>query len=173
MKPLARNLRTSALAVLLTAGAALPLAHAQPAQVAVPPGAKPMTAYEVFTVFRNRTWLWGETGASFFDPEGRRFKAWSNAEGDTIYAEGRWILTDTGRLCLQGDWHTAEGVVPAMSCFSHMRSGDSIFQKREPDGGWYVLTTLEADEEEERVEALVAGDLVSAKLETVKATAQQ
>jgi hypothetical protein len=41
------------------------------------------------------------------------------------------------------------GVASALTCFSHREKGGVVFQKREPDGEWYVFKTTAASTRDE------------------------
>lgn len=128
-----------ALAVTL-AGPAATASIASAADSEPPPGARPMTAIELYTLYRDKSWRW-DNGAGRMESANRRFTARVKDDKGKgkVRAEGRWMITDTGRLCLKANWHTATGTYPAKNCFAHRIDGATIYQKREPDGQWYVF----------------------------------
>lgn len=141
------------------------IAHA--AEGVVPAAeAKPMTGVELYMLYRNKSWAWND-GAGRFDDAQRRFTAITGAGGTTAWAQGRWVVTDDGRLCISAEWHTASGVHPNTSCFSHKRAGQTIYQKREPSGAWYVFRHAEPVETDES-KKLVGENLVSADIRVIK-----
>jgi hypothetical protein len=137
----------------------------------VPESARPMTAVELYVIYRDRSWQWPD-GAGRMQDQGRIFKAWSGSGADAWWAQGRWILSDSGQLCLQAKWHSQSGAYKGRTCFSHRIEGQAIYQKKEPSGEWYVFRhakPLEGDE----FSKLVPEDLVSARLEALRNSAQQ
>lgn len=86
-------------------GAALALSLCLPmvahgAEVAKKDAPTPLSAYELYRIYGDKTWTWNTGGGRFFD-EGRRFVAWSNDKGKPSFAEGRWVVDDLGQLCMR------------------------------------------------------------------------
>jgi hypothetical protein len=134
---------------------------------ALPSDARPMTAFELYKLYKNKSWRW-EDGAGLMQGTDRKFSAWTNNEKDQSWAEGRWVITDTGLMCLKATWHTKEGAFPAKSCFSHRIASGAIYQKHEPNGGWYVFRhAIPRDDDE--ASKLVAADLVSQQRNSIQA----
>ncbi|AYG61982.1 DUF995 domain-containing protein [Rhizobium jaguaris] len=118
-------------------------ANAAQSSMAKPPAKSvPLSTEEVFQLYYNRTWIWKD-GAGYFAAKQRDFKAWSG-EGTGSYGVGHWFVTDPGKLCFKATWYAKTGHAPALTCFSHRRRGNVIFQKREPDGDWYAFKTTPA-----------------------------
>jgi hypothetical protein len=165
--------RTQSGVRLLTAIATLALAlsgstyEATSQDAVLPASAQAMTASEVHELFSNKSWKW-ENGAGRMKAEGRRFSAWVDGENDKSWAEGRWLVTKTGQMCLDATWHSASGGFPARTCFSHMVDGGTIYQKREPDGKWFVFRHVSPQDGDE-ANTLLATDLVSGRLKDMKA----
>ena len=136
----------SALLATLLAVLAVPCAAQQP-----PAGARPLSAYELYLLYRETTWPWDSGAAHFFD-EGRRFVAWSADERGLSHAAGRYELTDRGSMCLVGRWvglHYPSGrryAVRSRTCFRHVTDGATVFQRRATGGAWSVLADPEAEE---------------------------
>ncbi|TXR47354.1 DUF995 domain-containing protein [Phyllobacterium endophyticum] len=166
----AKGLRRAVLASLcLPAFAFIHGAHA--GESAVPSAdAKPMTGVELYMLYRDRSWAWAD-GAGRFDDAGRRFTASTGAGDTTAWAQGRWVVTDDGRLCLNAEWHTVSGVHPNTICFSHKRAGETIYQKKEPSGSWYIFRHAVPAETDE-FKKLVKENLVSADIGTIKSDLQ-
>lgn len=61
-----------------------------------------------------------------------------------------------------------KGVFPAETCFEHRIGDGSIYQRREPDGTWYVFRHDPMQDGDE-AQKLVSADLVSAHREEMKA----
>jgi hypothetical protein len=70
-------------------------------------------------------------------------------------------------LCLKARWHSSTGVAPNRTCFSHRKLGDTVYQKREPSGAWYVFKHASPQDGDE-FSKLVAKDLVSRDLERIR-----
>ncbi|WP_210210409.1 DUF995 domain-containing protein [Methylovirgula sp. 4M-Z18] len=140
-------------------------------QIQLPNGARAMSAMELYALYRGKSWKWNN-GAGRLQDANRDFAAWSGAGKDAVWAMGRWTVTDAGDMCLKADWHTATGVYPRKTCFLHKIVGETIYQKREPDGQWYVFKhAVPADGDE--FKKLVDADLVSANLSALKGAAGQ
>jgi hypothetical protein len=99
---------------------------------------EPLTAFELLQLYQGKSWLWGD-GAGYFSPEQRRFVAATGKGSTASSGEGRWLITDSGKLCFEAIWVTKDGSTPVRTCFSHRKKGANVYQKREPDGEWYVF----------------------------------
>lgn len=156
----------------LLASTITPVAAAEP--IKVPAQARTMTAVELYVLYRNKTWQWPD-GAGRMQEKNRSFIGWSGSGDDTRWAEGRWVLSDTGLMCLKADWYgiqTKQGKEAGKSCFRHRIDGDTIYQKREPSGSWYVFKHANAADSDE-FKKLVAEDTVSAQLAKLQPLTQQ
>lgn len=122
-------------------------------------------------LYRDKSWKWAD-GAGRMQADGRRFTAWAGSGDEATWAEGRWTLTDSGRLCFKAQWHSVSGVAPNKTCFSHKKRGDVIYQRKEPSGAWYVFrhATPAVDDEFSK---LVSQDLVASDLERIKSEHEQ
>jgi len=138
-----------------------------PQNVVLPAGARAMTAVEIFKLYRNKSWQW-ENGAGRMKVAGRHFSAWIDSGEGKSWAEGRWVITHTGQMCLKATWYSANGAAPGSVCFSHRVHDGTVYQKREPDGGWYVFRHSKPQEGDE-ASKLMTSDLVSERLEGMKA----
>ncbi|HEY6773050.1 MAG TPA: DUF995 domain-containing protein [Oxalicibacterium sp.] len=132
----------------------------------LPAAARIMTPAEIHELYRDKSWQW-KSGAGYTIDAGRQFSAWVDDENGKSWAEGRWIITETGRMCFNATWHSIDGAFPAKTCFSHRIDNGTIYQKREPAGDWYVFHHAEPRDEDE-ASKLVGADLVSAQIATVK-----
>jgi Protein of unknown function (DUF995) len=135
-------------------------------EIAPSADARPMTGVELYMLYRDKTWTWSD-GAGRFDDQARRFTARTGAGDTTAWAQGRWTATDDGRLCLNAEWHTVSGVYANKTCFSHKRDHETIYQKKEPSGNWYIFKHAVPAENDE-FKKLVADNLVSPDLATIK-----
>lgn len=134
----------------------------------VPDGARPMTAAELYMLYHGKSWRWPD-GAGRMQNNDRRFSAWVDGTSGQSWAEGRWTVSDAGRLCFDATWHATNGQFPAKTCFVHRIYDGTIYQKRETGGEWFVFrhpVTKETDE----AAKLIADDLVSQRLEAMKAS---
>ncbi|WP_026621942.1 hypothetical protein M728_005000 (plasmid) [Ensifer sp. WSM1721] len=129
--------------------------------------AAPLTHTELYNLYGQRSWIWKE-GAGYFSVRQRRFTAWSREKGAPSYGVGRWFITEPGKLCFTADWHAKSGSAPATTCFSHRKRGGVIYQKREPDGEWYVFKHARPRSGDEFTK-LRRGNYVSDRLETIQA----
>lgn len=107
----------------------------------------PLSPDEIFRLYQGRSWMWSQ-GAGYFSAKANRFTAWSGADGAVSHAEGHWFATAAGKLCFRATWRAQSGSSRNLTCFSHRKLGGVVFQKREPDGEWYVFrgNTGAADE---------------------------
>jgi hypothetical protein len=143
-------------------------AYSAPEQETVlPAAARIMTPGEIYDLYRDKSWQW-KNGAGYMTATGRQFSAWVDDETGRSWAKGRWVITETGRMCFDATWHSKAGASPATTCLSHRIDNGTIYQKREPDGHWYVFHHAEprADDEANK---LADADLVSAQIAIVKA----
>ncbi|WP_051094134.1 DUF995 domain-containing protein [Kaistia granuli] len=162
------RLRATALAALgaaLLAGPAV--ASTAPVAAGEPPaGSAVMSAAELYVLYGDKSWQWPD-GAGRLDSTDRRFTAWVDGEKGKSWAEGRWLVMDSGLMCLKADWHSGQEVFPARTCFEHRIGNGTIYQKKQPDGGWYVFRHAEAREDDE-ANKLVSADLVSGRFDELK-----
>ncbi len=157
-----RNAIAVGLALLLGGG----LGAGALAQEAPPSNAQPLSAVELHKLYRDKTWTW-ENGAVRFVDDGRRFLAWVNGEKGESYGEGRFTLSDSGRLCLRGKWTDTSGTQANTTCFLHRKAGGTIYQKRENDGTWYIFRHDPVRPGDE-VNTLTADDTVSQPVDAIK-----
>jgi len=125
----------------------------------------PLASEELFKLYNNRSWIWKD-GAGYFAAKQREFKAWTG-EGKGSYGYGHWFVTDPGKLCFKAMWYAKTGKAPALTCFSHRKKGNVVFQKREPDGDWYSFKTVPAKTGDE-YQKVRHGDYVTARYNRVR-----
>ncbi|MEZ0167523.1 DUF995 domain-containing protein [Microvirga sp. TS319] len=109
---------------------------------------RPLSAVELRQLYNGRTWLW-ENGGGYMDPSGRFGAIIDSWNGRMSMADGEWTANDRGRLCFRGSWRSQTGKTHSESCFTHYAWGDVIYQRKEPNGSWYVFKhspTAESDE---------------------------
>lgn len=130
--------------------------------------AVPLTAGELYQIYHDKTWVWG-TGGGRFDADGRRFVAFTNDKGVQYFAEGTWTADDFGQLCMRATWTSKDVAAPNSTCFGHRRVGNTIYQRRQPAGPWYIFRHARVKTGDE-YNKLVAADTVSAKVHEAKLT---
>lgn len=130
-------------------------------------GAVPLTTDELYGLYSNRSWLWSD-GSGYFPAKQRRFIASTGEGSKGSYAVGRWFITDPGKLCFRAKWYAKSGAASALTCFSHRKKDGVVFQKREPDGDWYVFkhATTRAGDEYGKIRP---GNYVDARFKRVEA----
>jgi len=138
--------------------------------VVVPAQARTMTALDLYDLYRDKTWQWPD-GAGRMQDRGRLFRAWSGTGDNASWAEGRWVLTNDGQMCLRAVWHGPTGASPDKTCFRHKIDEGTIYQKKEPSGAWYVFKHAVPDKDDEYGK-LVEQDTVSAKVMANRPVAQ-
>ncbi|MQW86911.1 DUF995 domain-containing protein [Sinorhizobium saheli] len=126
----------------------------------------PLTQAELYALYGQKSWIW-KKGAGYFSVRQRRFTAWSAENGSPSYGIGRWFIAGQGKLCFKADWHARDGSAPATTCFSHRKRGGVIYQKREPDGEWYVFRHAPTRADDEFMK-LRRGNYVSARLSRIE-----
>ncbi|MBR7652573.1 DUF995 domain-containing protein [Brucella oryzae] len=149
---------------VLLAGLGTPAGAATATADSLPDGARVMTPAELYILYRDKNWQWAD-GAGRMESRNRRFTARVDGEKGKAWADGRWRITWSGQMCFDAKWHLAEGVFPNKTCFSHRIANGTIYQKREPDGVWYVFRHAEGNKDDE------ARKLISIKTITPKTEA--
>ncbi len=140
-------------------------AQAAPTKEAIA-NAERMDAAELVRIYSGKTWRWGE-GAGYFD-RNRRFVAWSGSGDAATYAEGRWSVTKTGRMCFEAVWRLKGSAAPQKTCFGHRKTGDVMYQRKEPSGDWYVFKGSRKTDDDE-YNKLREGDTASKGMQKIKA----
>jgi hypothetical protein len=120
---------------------------------------RPLTVKELDSIYQDRTWPW-ENGAAYFRAENRGFVAWVGERAQATYAEGTWSATDQGRLCFSAVWHSRGGNAPSTTCWEHRSDDKNIYQRKLPDGQWYIFSHLPALSDD-AIQKLQPGDHVS------------
>lgn len=137
------------------------------AQPSLPADSRPLTAVELFTMIKDQTWQWSEGAGRFFG-EGRRFTAFTRGKDGATYGEGRFRLTDSGRLCLVAVWRNTAGARDATTCFFHKQAEGVIYQRREEGGDWYPFKHTPLRKTDEYAK-FTKEDLVSKEVTEIKA----
>jgi len=128
---------------------------------------EPLGVREMHRIYGNRTWIWDD-GAGFLDARTRTFVAWTGSGANASYADGNWFMTETGNLCFRANWAAIDGDGMAATCFEHRTDGSRIFQRRQPDGEWYVFANSPIQPDDE-IRKLRPGDAVFSRYERNKA----
>lgn len=114
-----------------------------PAQAATTP-----TAFELQLFYADRTWNWAD-GAAYFAQD-RHMRAWTSGPDSTSVAEGRWLLTNNGKMCMELVWRSKTyAATPIRTCFSHRVEGGNVEQRKDPDGRWYSFKHASDDPADE------------------------
>jgi hypothetical protein len=121
--------------------------------------ARPLTAKELASMYEGRTWLWDD-GAAYFAAPNRAFIAWAGNGAKATYAEGSWSVSDQGRLCSNATWHGRQGNGQSTICWETRSDEKTIYQRKLPDGKWYILSHLPALVDD-GIQKLQPGDHVS------------
>jgi hypothetical protein len=157
---------TSSAAAALALAASLFAACTMPVKEALPEGTEPMSAVNLYQIYRGKTWIW-ENGAGRFYIEEMRFLAWLSEEGGESYGEGHYSVSDDGELCIKATWAGAEGAAKATTCFLHRSARGTIYQKRAESGAWYVFKHEKATPSDE-YNKLVSEDDVTERVARIK-----
>lgn len=108
-----------------------------------------------------------KTGAGRFVEADHSFVAWAESKKTESFAEGHWEATDDGRLCMIAAWTNRYGAQDNRTCFVHLRDRGTIYQRREPDGRWYIFKNY-LNKPDDEFRKLSQVDSVSAKAERLK-----
>lgn len=128
----------------------------------------PLTAFELYQLYGNKTWDWGNGGGRF-NETGRKFLGWSSDKGQTYFAEGSWSVDDLGQMCMRATWTDDSISKRNSTCFGHRKVGNVIYQRRQPSGKWYIFRHGAPKPGDEFLK-LVPADTVSTKVEELKKT---
>lgn len=121
-----------------------------------------LTIEELHRIYYDRTWVW-EDGAGYFQGPKRRFLSWVRSGKDASYGDGNWYLTQDGRVCFRATWYAMDGSALANTCFQHKTDGKHNYQRRWPDGDWYVFAHQKRRRTDE-INKLKGGDRVTRKV---------
>jgi hypothetical protein len=148
----------AALLVLAASSSVALSAKASRADDQPPATAAALSATELTALYEDKTWLW-PTGGGYVGPE-RKFSAWVEEGGVRTYASGRWLATNSGKLCFEATWGTGKKAKLVTNCFQHVRDADgNIYQRNVESGPWYVFKHKQLAEGDE-FNKLVAGNKV-------------
>ncbi len=167
MKQTVRN----CLAAVAVAGMSTAMLAAAPASASTSinkaaRAAEPMSFQEVYSIYANKTWNWGN-GAGYFPAKKRAFEAWSGYGRNASYGEGRWFATSSGNMCMKATWTSRDGAAPATTCFAHRKDGNTIYQRKLPDGDWYRFQT-DPPRRSNEISKLKSGDFVTNRVERIQ-----
>jgi len=150
--------RAPALAAAADASDTAPAVSKEMKRGKLPRGARYMTGQELFELYVGKTWRWGE-GGGYFGAKGM-FRARTYDATGVTDGGGTWGVNDKGRMCFRAVWTAASGVAKANTCFDHVLLEGNIYQRRTPDGAWYVFRHATPKDNDEYAK-LVRGNLVS------------
>ncbi|WP_245489147.1 DUF995 domain-containing protein [Mesorhizobium sp. M7D.F.Ca.US.004.03.1.1] len=145
-------------------------AHAAAAKDSAPAEANTAnvpTAYELQLLYADRTWVW-KNGAAYFAQGNRRLEAWTSGQDTASVAEGRWLVTKEGKMCMELAWRS-KGYTGKQNrtCYSHRIQGGSIEQRKDPDGEWYSFKRS-PEEPSDEYRKFEAGDTKGAQFEEAR-----
>ncbi len=125
--------------------------------------AKPLSSSEIYRIYSHNSWMWKD-GAGYFAVSKRQFKAWSGRGSNASAGKGIWFITDPGKLCFRATWYEKGTSFPATTCFSHREKNGVIYQRKEPNGDWYIFKHAPARKGDE-ITKFRRGDYVSRQLD--------
>ncbi|WP_245519575.1 MULTISPECIES: DUF995 domain-containing protein [unclassified Mesorhizobium] len=129
------------------AAGAAPAKNSAPVEAAVKPDIAP-TAFELQLLYADRTWNW-KNGAAYFGMD-RRLHAWTKGEDSPAVGEGRWLVTEDGKMCMELAWRSKTySTKPRRTCYSHRVDKGKIEQRKDPDGTWYDFKHAKDDPADE------------------------
>lgn len=100
--------------------------------------AKDLTTQELYRIYKGRSWMWSDGGA-YFRISRREFTAWVGHGRKSSIAKGIWYLPGRGKTCFRATWTAVKWKVGKRTCFAHRTDGKNIYQRKLPDGKWYVF----------------------------------
>ncbi|RAZ80022.1 DUF995 domain-containing protein [Mesorhizobium atlanticum] len=128
-------------------GGAAPAKNGTPVEAAAKPDIAP-TAFELQLLYADRTWNW-KNGAAYFGMD-RRLHAWTKGEDSPAVGEGRWLVTEKGKMCMELAWRSKTySTKPQRTCYSHRVENGNIEQRKDPDGTWYDFKHAKDDPADE------------------------
>lgn len=99
---------------------------------------------------------------------GQAFACLDRRTGFDLLAEGRWLLTSNGKMCMELVWRsTAYAATPIRTCFSHRIQDGNVEQRKDPDGGWYSFKHASDDASGEH-RKFQEGDAKNIEFETAR-----
>ncbi|WP_225248225.1 DUF995 domain-containing protein [Mesorhizobium sp. J8] len=126
---------------------AAPARNSAPVEAAAKPDIAP-TAFELQLLYADRTWNWKD-GAAYFGMD-RRLHAWTKGEDSPAVGEGRWLVTEKGKMCMELAWRSKTySTKPQRTCYSHRVDKGNIEQRKDPDGTWYGFKHAKDDPADE------------------------
>lgn len=126
----------------------------------------PLMSYtELFNLFSRKSWKW-DSGVGYFGFKGRRFV--SALPKIKSYGEGKWLIPRPGKLCFSAAWTGPDGTNEELTCFLHRSADGIIYQRRLPDGEWYVFKNSRVGRYDE-YRKLELGDYASHLVKKIKA----
>jgi hypothetical protein len=128
--------------------------------------AQPLTAPDLLRIYGGNSWIWGD-GAGYFARSPREFFAYVGEGESGSIAKGSWTITDSGRLCMIAQWDSMGSSVDDRTCFAHRQAGQTIYQRKEPDGEWYVMRATPPAETDE-FNKIEEGNAVAAAFEEIE-----
>lgn len=146
------------------------MAHAAAVKDSGPAGpdtASVPTAFELSILYADRTWIWKD-GAAYFGKNGRPLRAWTSRQDSASFAEGKWLVTNDGKICMDLAWRSKNYAGEQhRTCYSHRINGGNIEQRKEPDGKWYSFLRSPEDPSDEHRKFEV-GDTKAAQFEEAR-----
>lgn len=112
---------------------------------------------ELRTLYANKSWFWKD-GVAFFNRSGK-FVASTGSKQKPNTVKGGWSAYKNGKICFSGDWKTGEWASFDSTCFLHKVVNGNIYQRRLPDGDWYIFKHAKTRKTDE-YRKIVAGNYV-------------
>ena len=116
-----------------------------------------LSRQELRALYANKSWFWKD-GVAYFDRSGR-FVARTGSKKDPNSVNGGWGAYKNGKICFSGDWKSGEWKSFDSTCFLHKEVNGHIYQKRLPEGDWYIFKHAKTRKNDE-YRKIVAGKYV-------------
>ncbi|MER8517613.1 DUF995 domain-containing protein [Mesorhizobium sp. M1060] len=125
------------------------------------------TAFQLQLVYADRTWIW-DNGAAYFGQKDRPVRAWTSEQDTASVGEGRWHLSNDGKMCMDLVWRSKTyAAAPIRTCFSHRFRSGTLEQRKDPDGVWYSFRHSPGDPSDEQ-RKFEEGDTKGAQFDKIR-----
>lgn len=132
----------------------------------LPANVKPVKLWDLRDIYGDKTWRWTRGGGRFEVKE-HKFLGWSAEGGKSTFGEGYWSVNNDGILCFKATWVAADGKGKARTCFEHVRDRGTIYQRKLPDGKWYIFKHYRNKRSDE-IRKITRRDTVTKNVERLK-----
>lgn len=106
----------------------------------LPAGGVPLSAAELYDMYRGKTQAWPEGAGGWYFGTDRRLSAYASKPPGS-YAVGKWYITESGKVCVVARWIWAKGSQGKgpnqKTCWAHQKVGSQIWKLNPKTKAWY------------------------------------